>query len=192
MEATPIHVVYYTATLGRPEGLVRHLCTLGAQAALEGTRFLREARLLWPHRGRPRAVEVFVVATRGTSWHEAIGNILSLNDDIPRELEALRRADVVVFLASSHQQAFGRNLLFLKLLRADLVAAGRDPDSIPVLFQIQRVSGGATPTAELIRVLTWARSDHLEAFPEESRGLGEALDSALDLFDSGADERPES
>jgi hypothetical protein len=185
--ASPLHAVYYTATFGRTENLVRHLIALSSDTPFQDGLFVRDASLLWRSGDLARAVDVFVVATRTLTWNQPIQNILDLNDVIPQELEALRRADVIIFLAGNYVPFYGRNLHFIKLLRADLVAAGRDPDQMPLLFQIQRAPAGTTTpttlTAELIPVLSWPHCDHREAFPEDGRGYKEALDRAIELYD---------
>ncbi|MGK3991997.1 hypothetical protein [Sorangium sp. So ce1024] len=78
------------------------------------------------------------------------------------------------------------------MLRADLIAAGRNPDEIPVVFQIchpYQEGVPTTPTSGIVPALTWARCDHLEAFPGEMRCTKEALDRAIGLYEEMRAER---
>jgi hypothetical protein len=105
-----------------------------------------------------------------------------------RWLAALQRVQVVVFVADDQAHLLWRHACALKVLRADLVEAGRDPDSIPVVFHIDHPDEEGCPVAPMSEVtqrLTWPRCSYVEAFPKENRrGTSEALDRAIDMYEA--------
>jgi hypothetical protein len=184
MTAPPLRVVYYAGLTGSPYRLLRHLATLATAASMDEDPCATEASLRWPHAGAERAVHLSLVVTRGVAWHLPIETLAGTSEQVRWELEALRRAEVVVFLVDGRARGLALNRRFTQLLAADLATAGRRPEDVPVLFQVHRYpepDGGAAPLPDLVRALAWPRSDHVEAHPRERRGAGEALDRAIEL-----------
>ncbi|WP_437313961.1 hypothetical protein [Sorangium sp. So ce385] len=154
-----------------------------------------EGHVLWTYGDALYFLHLFSVWERSAAWNVAIENLVA--DEAARaaedhgrtdfafanELAALKRAQAVVFLATNAEHCFGRMRHFVKMLRADLVAAGRDPDSVPVVFQINHWGPPIMPMSDLLQVLTWPRCDHVQAFSEDHRGAKEALDRAIALYE---------
>ncbi|WP_437911944.1 hypothetical protein WME73_31460 [Sorangium sp. So ce302] len=178
--------------MGAPENLLRHLCSLGDDGVVVDESVPREGHVLWARGDVVYALHVFFVYSRGRS-SRAIEDLVAIeaaaDDGYPvfaREFAALKHAQSIVFSVDDAEHRFGRSQHFVKVLRADLIAAGRDPDAIPVVFQINRPYNDGVltvPTSDIVQALTWARCDHVEAFPQEKRGAKEALDRAIALYE---------
>ncbi|WP_437996119.1 hypothetical protein WMF26_33865 [Sorangium sp. So ce185] len=179
--------------MSAPDGLLRHLCAQGRDGIVGEGSVPHEGRVLWARGDVLYSLHLFFARLRGT-WP-----VPTMAEDAAQEaaeghgstffaqrFAALKRAQVVVFVTDNQAYRFKRNRAFLLRLRADLISAGRDPDSVPVLFQIDcyRLEDvDKTPASEIIQVLTWSRCDHAQAFPEEKRGAKEALDRAIALYE---------
>jgi hypothetical protein len=192
---TLIEVVYYKANWNTPKSILGYLCSLGSDGAVDDERTPTEGHVLWTHGNAQCSLHLFSVWQRSAAWNVAIENLVAdeavrAAEDHSRadfafanELAALKRAQTIVFLATNAEHCFGRMRHFVKMLRADLVAAGRDPDSVPVVFQINHWGPPTMPMSDLLQVLTWPRCDHVQAFSEDHRGAKEALDRAIALYE---------
>jgi hypothetical protein len=188
-----LEVVYYKSTMGSAAKLLQHVCSFGSDSSVADEPLPREGRVLWVRGDVVYELHVFFVYARGSSWSHAIESLVAMeaaadNDDpvFARELAALKRAQIIILLVDDQTHRVWRGPHFTKMLRADLVAAGRDPDTIPVVFQIYhpyQEGVPTTPTSDIVPGLTWARCDHLESFPGEKRGMKEALDRAIALYE---------
>ncbi|WP_437964702.1 hypothetical protein WMF04_34200 [Sorangium sp. So ce260] len=185
-------MVYYKATMGAPETLLRHVCSLGDDGVIVSEPVPREGHVLWARGDVVYSLHLFFVYSRGRS-SRSIENLVAIeaaaDDGYPvfaREFAALKHAETIVLSVDDTEHRFGRNKHFVEVLRADLIAAGRDPDAVPVVFQINHPCNDGVPTipvADMVQALTWARCDHVEAFPQDKRGAKEALDRAIALYE---------
>ncbi|WP_437765815.1 hypothetical protein WMF27_27895 [Sorangium sp. So ce281] len=189
-----LEVVYYKSTMGSAAKLLRHVCSFGSDSAVvDEPGGPTEGRVLWPHGDVLYSLHLFFVWVRGSSWSHAIENLVATeaaanhgSTTFSRELAALKRAQIIILLVDDQTHRVWRGPHFTKMLRADLVAAGRDPDTIPVVFQIyhpHQEGVPTSPTSDIVPGLTWARCDHLESFPGDKRGMKEALDRAIALYE---------
>ena len=162
------------------------------EAPVEPAALQREIVLPWPSTGGTSELRVFAITTRGNSAHEAIERARCLNDAIEAEFQALALADAVVFFAGAPRWFFGKNKHFVKLLRADLVAAGREPGEVPVVFLIDHRFGPdmqEATRAELLDVLTWPRAAHVETFSNDDDSAELAIRGAVGLHEQMTAER---
>ncbi|WP_437586348.1 hypothetical protein [Sorangium sp. So ce1000] len=188
-----LEVVYYKATVSSPEALLRHVCSLGIDGLVVDDPVPKEGCVLWPVGDVMYALNLFFVWTRCGPWNHAIEDLVAMeaaanhgDTSFAQELAALQRAQIIVLVVEDAVPRFGRTRHFVKMLRADLIAAGRDPDAIPVVFQINHSYQDGVPImpiSDILEVLTWARCDHVEAFAREKRGAKEALDRAIALYE---------
>jgi hypothetical protein len=135
-----------------------------------------------------------------TAIEDRSGNRISISHEGSRIAEVLDSAGRRVRLGSSPEGRIvsisvynatsqGRWITFARYEHDEigrLVAAGRDPDTIPVVFQIyhpHQEGVPTSPTSDIVAGLTWARCDHLESFPGDKRGMKEALDRAIALYE---------
>ncbi|WP_437605850.1 hypothetical protein WMF20_32955 [Sorangium sp. So ce834] len=186
-------MLYYKATMSAPDAHLRLLCSLGRDGVVADGSVPYEGRVLWPHGDVVYSLHLFFVWMRGTwpaptiaEWAAQEAAEGHGSTYFAQQLAALKRANVIVFVTDNQTYRFKRNRLFLLRLRADLVSAGRDPDTVPVLFLIDcylREDIEKAPTPDIIQVLTWSRCDHVQVFPEEKRGDKEALDRAIALYE---------
>ncbi|WP_437522426.1 hypothetical protein WME79_31600 [Sorangium sp. So ce726] len=194
----PLHVVYYMGPTGSPYRLLRHLAGLARSASIEAGPTPAGVQLLWPRGAAALPLRVSLVVTRGVAWHEPIEGLAAESDEVRAELEALKRAHVVVLSVDGRARWLALGVHRTTTLRADLIAAGRQPEQVPVLFQVHRHADPNEPAAalsDIARALVWTRCDHVEAFPREKRGAREALDRAIALHEerqgtSGRDSAP--
>ncbi|WP_437275427.1 hypothetical protein WME90_29815 [Sorangium sp. So ce375] len=194
----PLHVVYYAGPTGSPYRLLRHLAGLARSSSIDAGPTPARAQLLWPRGAAAVPLRVSLVVTRGVAWHEPIEGLAAESDEVRAELEALKHADVVVLPVDGRTRWLALGVHRARTLRADLIAAGRQPAQIPVLFQVHRYADPNEPAAalsDITRALAWPRCDHVEAFPREKRGAKEALDRAVALYEqsrsaSGRDPAP--
>ncbi|WP_437950306.1 hypothetical protein WME98_05430 [Sorangium sp. So ce296] len=188
-----LDVLYYKTTMSAPETLLRHLCSLGRDGAVADEPVPSEGRVLWARGDVVYSLHLFFVWLRGTWPAPTLADFAALeaaenrgSTTFAQRFAALKRAQAIVFLTDNQAYRFKRNRQFLLRLRADLISAGRDPDTVPVVFQINcycREDVLKTPTSDIIQVLTWPRCDHVEVFPQEMRGAKEALDRAITLYE---------
>jgi hypothetical protein len=188
-----LDVLYYKTTMSAPEALLRHLCTLGGDGVVADELVPSEGRVLWPCGDVVYSLHLFFVWLRGTWPAPTLADFAALeaaenrgSTSFAESLAALKRAHAIVFVTDNQAYRFKRNRQFLLRLRADLISAGRDPDTVPVVFQINcycREDVTKTPTSDIIQVLTWPRCDHIEVFPQGLRGAKEALDRAIALYE---------
>ncbi|WP_437708770.1 hypothetical protein WMF45_31460 [Sorangium sp. So ce448] len=180
--------------MGDPEKLLRHVGSYGSDSVvIDEPGGPREGRVLWTRGDVVYSLHLFFVWVRGSSWAHAIENLVATeaaehhgSTTFARELAALKRAQTIILLVDDQTHRIWRGRHFTKMLRADLIAAGRNPDDIPVVFQINhpcQEGVPTTPASDIIPGLTWARCDHVEAFPKEKRGAKEALDRAIALYE---------
>ncbi|WP_437964700.1 hypothetical protein WMF04_34190 [Sorangium sp. So ce260] len=182
----PLHVVYYAGPAGSPYRLLRHLAGLARSASIEAGPTPARAELLWPRGAAALTLRLSLVVTRGVAWHEPIEGLAAESDEVRAELEALRRAQVIVLPVDGRARWLALGVHRARTLRADLLAAGRQPGEVPVLFQVHRHADPNEPAAalpDIARALGWPRCDHVEAFPREKRGAKEGLDRAIALCD---------
>jgi hypothetical protein len=192
---TKIRVAYYSVATPFFDRLLVHLSSFGREVAMEEGPSPRRCTMLWPRPGGEVEVEV-----RGVSSRLASGARLSIleliamerasgagADTFERELDALREATAVVFVVDDQAHHYKRYIRAIETLRADLLAAGRRLEEVPVVFQLNHamLEGiGVTPVTDLVQALTWPRCAYVEASPKEKRGAREALDRAIDLYDA--------
>jgi hypothetical protein len=70
-------------------------------------------------------------------------------------------------------------------IRVDLLEVGRDPDAVPLVFQLnKRDLPNILSVAEMTSVLTWGRCDYEETVATQGLGVPRALDRLLDLIAS--------
>ncbi|WP_437605848.1 hypothetical protein WMF20_32945 [Sorangium sp. So ce834] len=182
----PLHVAYYTGPTGSPYRLLRHLAALARSASIEAGPTPARADLLWPRGAAVLPLRLSLIVTRGVAWHEPIEGLAAESDEVRGELDALRRAQVVVLPIDGRARRLALGVHRAAALRADLIAAGRQPEQVPVLFQVHRYADPNEPAAalpDIARALAWPRWDHVEAFPREKRGAREALDRAIALHE---------
>ncbi|AUX35000.1 uncharacterized protein SOCE836_071880 [Sorangium cellulosum] len=189
----PLEVVYYKSTMGNAEGLLRHVFSHGSDGVVVEEPVPREGRVLWTRGDVVYSLHLFFVEARGSSWAHAIENLVATeaatvheSTTFAREFAALKSAQTIILLVDDQTHRVWRGRHFTKMLRADLIAAGRNPDDIPVVFQIDhpcQEGVPTTPSSDIIPGLSWARCDHIEAFPKEKRGAKEALDRAIALYE---------
>ncbi|XXT16023.1 hypothetical protein WME94_37890 [Sorangium sp. So ce429] len=188
-----LEVVYYKATLSAPEALLRHICALGIDGVVVEEPAPKEGRVLWTCGDVLYSLHLFFVRSRCGPWNHSIEDLVAMeaaadhgDTSFAQELAALKRAQAIILVVEDAMPRFGRTRHFVKMLRDDLIAAGRDPDAIPVVFQINHSYQDGVPTmpiSDLLQVLTWLRCDHVEAFAREKRGAKEALDRAIALYE---------
>lgn len=179
----PLHVAYYAGPTGKPYRLLRHLASVAVAASIADEPFAARARLSWAHRGVERDVDASLIATRTVGWHLPLHELTE--DAIATEVEALRCADVIVFMADGRRHTLALNRSLVRVLSDDVVAVGRGSE-VPVVFQIHRYPASEGPEAtieELRAALVWPRCEYVEAHPREKRGAAEALGSAIDIHD---------
>ncbi|XYH94175.1 hypothetical protein ACMHYB_41005 [Sorangium sp. So ce1128] len=185
-EPQPLHVVYYTGPAGSPYRLLRHLAGLARSASIEAGPTPSSAELLWPRGAIAVPLRLSLVVTRGVAWHEPIEGLAAESDEVRGELAVLRHARVVVLPVDGRARRLALGAHRAMTLRADLIAAGRQPEQVPVLFQVDRHADPHEPAAalsDIARALGWPRCAHVEAFPREKRGAREALDRAIVLYE---------
>ncbi|MGK3991999.1 hypothetical protein [Sorangium sp. So ce1024] len=185
-EPQPLHVVYYAGPTGSPYRLLRHLAALARSASIEAGPTPARAEVLWPRGAAVLSLRLSLVVTRGVAWHQPIEGLAAESDEVRGELESLKRADAVVLPVDGRARWFPLGVHRATMLRADLSAAGRRPELVPVLVQVNRYTDPNEPAAalpELARALAWPRCDYVEAFPREKRGAGEALARAIALYE---------
>ena len=93
-----------------------------------------------------------------------------------------------MYVGWTAKQALGLATAHLRILRADLVAAGRDPGAFPLAFELVQNAEWASTTAsdtELEAVYDWPLSKTFRRFIDEStpiaeRGHEETLDWVLE------------
>jgi hypothetical protein len=190
---TRIRVAYYSVATPFFDRLLAHLSSFGRDVAMEEGPSPGRCTMLWPRPGGDVEVEILGVSSRLASGARLpIMELIAMErasgaGTFERELEALRAAAVVVFVVDDQAHHFKRYVRAIETLRADLLAAERQPEEVPVVFQLNHtmLEGiGVTPVADLAQALTWPRCAYVEAFPKEKRGAREALDRAIDLYDA--------
>ncbi|MGK3991994.1 hypothetical protein [Sorangium sp. So ce1024] len=196
---TRLDVVYYKATLSAPEALLRHICALGVDGVVVDEPVPKEGHVLWKCGDVMYSIHLFFVWSRCGPWNYSIEDLMAMeaaadhgDTSFAQELAALKRAHTIILVVEDAVPRFGRTRHFVKMLRADLIAAGRDPDTIPVVFQINHSYQEGVPTmplSDLLQVLTWSRCDHVGAVAREKRGAKEALDRAIGLYEEMRAER---
>jgi hypothetical protein len=101
------------------------------------------------------------------------------------ELDHLRALDGVIFVAESQPAMRERNVYFLERLRNNLVYVGREPNRIPLVFQLNnRDAEDALPIDVLRSDLEWPLSVYQPSIAVARRGLKQALDQVLEMIDT--------
>ena len=102
--------------------------------------------------------------------------------------EAIQAADGGVYVGWTARHVLGLATAHLRILRADLVAAGRDPAAFPLAFELVQNAEWASTTAsdaDLEAVYNWPLSKTFQRFIDEAtsiaeRGHEETLDWVLE------------
>lgn len=121
-----------------------------------------------------------------------ITTLLDVGPMINRELEWLRGCDAIVFVVDSRTAVVRMSEVRLRTLREDLVAAGRDPDMIPLVFQLNKrdlanypdPDQRALPVSQIEEKLRWPGAKYIESVANQRIGVFEALGEVLDLYES--------
>jgi hypothetical protein len=92
--------------------------------------------------------------------------------------------DGALLVLDSQPERFEQCVGRVEQLHTDIVDAGRDPASIPVVFQLnKRDLPNATPLAGMTAALRWpGRCAYVESVAPRGRGVGEALDALIALL----------
>jgi hypothetical protein len=106
-------------------------------------------------------------------------NHLAVRTSLEGELKALQQASGVVFVADpSRPEA---NADSLRQLPIDLREAGKDPPSIPVVFQLNKqdlIAAGLAPAFDR-SIFAWPNCDFVETTAATGEGVREALKRAV-------------
>lgn len=101
---------------------------------------------------------------------------------ITEEQEAHKLASVVVFVVDPIRERF--NAEMLGVLERDLTLAGRDPASIPLVFQLNKqdlIARGEAPPIDRTG-LEWPVCDYVESSAISGDGVRRALERAIELW----------
>ncbi len=101
---------------------------------------------------------------------------------IENERDAHASASVVVFVVDPIRERF--NAEMLGVLKRDLTLAGRDPASIPLVFQLNKqdlIARGEAPPIDRTG-LTWPLCDYVESCALTGEGARRAIERAIELW----------
>lgn len=113
----------------------------------------------------------------------ALDSAASNREHLEKERAFMSQAQAVVFVVDPFR--VGQNEDLVALLDRDLRDAGRDPRSIPVVFQINKqdaLRAGEAAAFEA-RSLAWPRAAHVDSTASAGEGVHEALDQALSMIE---------
>lgn len=116
----------------------------------------------------------------------ALDSAASNREHLVKERAFMAQAQAVVFVVDPFR--VGQNEDLVELLGRDLEGAGRDPRSVPVVFQINKQDAlreGEAPALSA-RSLSWPRAAFVESTASAGEGVREALDRALAMIDEEA------
>ena len=129
---------------------------------------------------------------RINGWILDIHELLEKNPHFEDMWALVQRADGVVYVYSPEQHLHGKVARHLEVLRADLIAAGRDPDTFPVVFQVLRLDYDSPIASEeeIAPYLSWPFMDRFDSVvdrsaPAEERELDLPLKRLVDMIESG-------
>ena len=153
--------------------------------------YVEELRLPFEAGGRSYDLALKACQQKG-SLAGGIREVMHLNPMIARQFEWLGQADAIVFVVSLKAAAVGSCVAQLESLTRDLVTAGRTPEQIPLVFQLNKhdllvddpdPEQRAAPVEELKRKFLWPGCDYVESIATRRFGVNEALERVLELHE---------
>jgi hypothetical protein len=153
---------------------------------------VEELRLPFEAGGRSYDLALKACQQKG-SLAGGIREVMHLNPMIARQFEWLGQADAIVFVVNSKAALSGVCLTELKGLTRDLAAAGREPEQIPLVFQLNKhdllvddpdPEQRAAPVEALKQKFLWPGCDYVESIATRRLGVTEALARVLELYES--------
>ncbi len=102
------------------------------------------------------------------------------------------QADGAIYVASPERHLYTRPLHHMGILRRDLIAADRDPERFPVVFEVLRLDydDPVATEEELATVLRWPWSDRIDTVtgpkvPKEDRRHDVPVRRLLEMIECG-------
>jgi hypothetical protein len=129
------------------------------------------------------------------------GPITTLFDVSPRirqEFEWMQRCDAIVFVVNPKADMVPCGEGWLMHFREDLVSAGRDPDQIPLVFQLNKQDmpvdapnpdWSAVSVETLEQTFKWPGCRYVPSIAQQRVGVHEALGEVIDLYEDLQAER---
>lgn len=93
------------------------------------------------------------------------------------ELAFLRNVDGIVFVVDAQRERWGANLAALERLRRELRSASREPDEVPLVFQLNKCDLTAQPVFDAS--LTWTGAWFFQTVATRGEGVRFPLDALL-------------
>ena len=159
------------------------LTSAGLEASWFTARYRGEQSFPWRLREKPLTVVASVSAARAHFYYED-PEAPSLDPRIRAEIDQLGRADGVLFVVDPQQARSEANLEALDNLRRDLASQGVDLDTVPVVFQVNKMDLDDLCSLEWVRVnLRVKGCDYVESIATRGAGTTEALTKLLELIE---------
>lgn len=106
---------------------------------------------------------------------------------VVEEIDAISRAGAVVFVVDSHPERSEANITAFANLIRDLKFRGREPDTVPVVFQANKRDLGHVVTMDWVREhFRVERCAYIESVATQQNGTLEAMREAVRLVGSQA------
>ena len=190
-----VHTTVKALDLGTPfceeEMSCPHHRAYGKHLAVDLDNYVEEIDVTVARHGRSCDVEIKVGQQKG-SGAGLITDLFDLQPMTRKEFEWLHCCDAIVFVVNPKASGIQTGLDWMVALREDLVAAGRDPDRIPLVFQLNKrdlpvgdpdPDRCALPVETLKKLFQWPGCRYAEAIARQRIGVFEALEDVIDLYE---------
>lgn len=106
-----------------------------------------------------------------------------VDECIKREIDFLGSVDGILFVVDSQSLRMEEVEWHLDLARRDLQMLGRNPDEIPVVFQVnKRDLPGVADLAVIQKALCWPKARFVESIALKGEGVREAFEQLIDML----------